>query len=122
MKRYDKIILLVLLVVFGGGIFMTARNAFDSYVTFAQAAESNRSVQVKGVAIDGTVRELDENTFTFEMEDMSGQVLRVRRTGIIPVNLFEADNVVVKGRYKDGEFVAQQILVKCPSKYEAQEK
>lgn len=101
---------------------MTARNAFDSYVTFAQAAESNRSVQVKGVAIDGTVRELDENTFTFEMEDMSGQVLRVRRTGIIPVNLFEADNVVVKGRYKDGEFVAQQILVKCPSKYEAQEK
>lgn len=121
MKRYDKLILLVLLVVFGAGIFFTARSAFDSYVTFAVAAESNRNVQVKGVAIDGTLQEMDEKTFTFEMVDMEGETHRVAHTGTIPVNLFEADNVVVKGRFDGEQFVANTILVKCPSKYQAQE-
>ena len=122
MKRYDKLILLVLLVVFGVGIFMTARSAFDTYVTFAQAQASEKNVQVRGKAIDGTVQLVDEKTFSFEMEDLEGQVVRVYNTGTIPVNLMDAEYIVVKGK-ADGTdaFNAKAIIVKCPSKYEAEQ-
>lgn len=121
MKKYDKLILLVLLVVFGVGIFMTARSAFDTYVNFAQAQASAKNVQVRGKAIEGTVQIIDEKNFSFEMEDLAGKVVRVYHSGTIPVNLMEAEYIVVKGK-ADGTdaFNAKAIMVKCPSKYEAE--
>lgn len=121
MKKYDKLILVALLVVFGAGIYFTAQSAFTSYVTFAQAKESYRSAQVKGTPMGGTLRELDDDRFSFEMKDMEGSVYRVVAKGMIPVNLFEADYVVVKGRFEGEEFVSKNVLVKCPSKYEAEQ-
>ena len=55
------------------------------------------------------------------MQDDAGEIVRVVAQGNQPVNLFEADSVVVKGKYNGSEFEAQTILVKCPSKYEAEE-
>ncbi|MCL4462911.1 MAG: cytochrome c maturation protein CcmE [Firmicutes bacterium] len=121
MKRYDKLILVVMIVVFGVGIFFTARGAFESYVSFAAAAESGRNVQIKGVAIPGSLQGIDGETFSFEMTDMEGSVYRVTHTGNVPVNLFESDNVVVKGRFENRQFMAHAILVRCPSRYEAEE-
>jgi cytochrome c-type biogenesis protein CcmE len=121
-KKYDKFILVVLLLVFGFGIFFTARSAFSSYVTFAEAAESNRNVQVKGVALEGTLQELDADSYSFELEDMSGVTHRVMATGMIPVNIFEVEYIVVQGRFTDETFTAKQVIVKCPSKYQVEEK
>ncbi|MDW7651349.1 MAG: cytochrome c maturation protein CcmE [Bacillota bacterium] len=121
MKKYDKIILIVLLAVFGVGIFMTARSAFDQYVTFAYAQEVDRNVQVRGTAIDGTIQIIDEDNFSFEMVDLEGTVLRVKHSGMIPVNLMEAEYIVVKGKAAGDMFDARTILVKCPSKYEAEQ-
>lgn len=121
MKRYDKLILVVMIVVFGLGIFTTARGAFESYVSFAAAAESGRNVQIKGVAVPGSLQGIDGETFSFEMKDMEGSVYRVTHTGNVPVNLFESDNVVVKGRFESQQFVANAILVRCPSRYVAEE-
>ncbi|NLZ94053.1 MAG: cytochrome c maturation protein CcmE [Firmicutes bacterium] len=121
MKRYDKIILLLLLVVFAVGIFLTARNALSTYVTFADAQATSRAVQVKGVAIEGTVEELGPEKYAFDMKDNNDEIVRVVANGEVPANLFEAESVVVKGKYQDSEFIAQNILVKCPSKYEAEE-
>jgi len=120
-KRYDKIILFALLVAFAFGIFITARSAMSTYVTFAQAKESGRSVQVKGLALEGTLEELEAEKYAFHMQDDAGEIVRVVAQGNQPVNLFEADSVVVKGKYNGSEFEAQTILVKCPSKYEAEE-
>jgi cytochrome c-type biogenesis protein CcmE len=39
---------------------------------------------------------------------------------MVPVNLFEAEYIVVKGRFEGEEFISKNVLVKCPSKYEAQ--
>jgi cytochrome c-type biogenesis protein CcmE len=91
-------------------------------VSFAYAQEANRSVQVKGLAIDGTVVLVDDESFTFRMEDLEGGTATVYHKGPIPQNLMEADNVVVVGRFdENGTFVAQRILVKCPSKYQAKQ-
>jgi cytochrome c-type biogenesis protein CcmE len=120
-KRYDKIVLLVLLAVFAVGAFRTISNALTPYVDFAYAAEANRSTQVKGYPLEGTLVLLDDDSFKFSLEDTSGQVAEVVHTGQLNPQMFEADNIVVVGRFNDeGIFNAQQILVKCPSKYEAQ--
>jgi len=39
--------------------------------------------------------------------------------GAKPNNFEIANAVVVKGRYEEGYFHANEILTKCPSKYEA---
>jgi cytochrome c-type biogenesis protein CcmE len=40
--------------------------------------------------------------------------------GVKPANLEEAEEIVVIGRYTQGQFEADQLLVKCPSKYQAE--
>jgi len=120
-KRYDKIVLFALLLVFAFGLFITARSAMSTYVTFADAKESGRTVQVKGQALAGTLQELGEEKYSFHMQDDAGEVVRVVAYGKQPDNLLAADSVVVKGKYNGSEFEAQTILVKCPSKYEAEE-
>ncbi|HSW58174.1 MAG TPA: cytochrome c maturation protein CcmE [Dehalococcoidales bacterium] len=122
MKRYDKAILVALIVVFGAGIFYTASGALSTYVTIAEAKESNRTVQVKGTAVTGSMRQIDNNSFSFELEDMSGSVFTVTYEGALPVNLFESDYAVVKGRFNDDTFMADSILVKCPSKFQSAKK
>lgn len=121
MKRYDKVLLLALLFAFAAGIFITARSAMSTYVSFAQAREAGHAVQVKGRALAGTLQEAETGKYAFQMQDDSGEIVRVVAYGELPANLFEAESVVVKGKYSDGAFEAQAILVKCPSKYEAEE-
>lgn len=120
-KKYDKMILILLLVAFGVGIFFTTKNMFNTYVNFAYAEASNRSVQVKGKAVEGTLETIDEKNFAFDMLDMEGRGARINARGVVPANLFEAEHVVVKGRFEGDIFKANQILVKCPSKYQPKE-
>lgn len=121
MKRYDKIILFLLLVVLGFGVFRTISGALTPYVPFAYAETAGRTVQVKGTAVDGTVTLHDEESFYFTMTDMAGSSARVFHKGFLPQNLMEAESVVVVGRFIDDEFVAGKVLVKCPSKYQARD-
>lgn len=117
MKRYDRLVLISLVAIFSLGIFMTARSAFSSYSTFAEANEHRRTAQVKGVAVDGSWRESGANSYTFELKDMAGQSHIVARQGFLPPNLFEAEYVVVIGRFEGAVFAARNILVKCPTRY-----
>ena len=50
--------------------------------------------------------------------DERGSSLPVQYGGTKPGNFDQADQVVVIGRYQEGVFLADQLLVKCPSKYQ----
>jgi cytochrome c-type biogenesis protein CcmE len=39
---------------------------------------------------------------------------------VVPGNFDQATSIVAIGHYKDGTFAAEQLLVKCPSKYQAE--
>jgi cytochrome c-type biogenesis protein CcmE len=39
--------------------------------------------------------------------------------GVRPGSFEDGVEVLVEGRYKDGVFTAENVLTKCPSKYEA---
>jgi cytochrome c-type biogenesis protein CcmE len=44
--------------------------------------------------------------------------MKVVLDGSKPNNFEMAENVVAKGKVKDGYFYAKEVLTKCPSKYE----
>jgi cytochrome c-type biogenesis protein CcmE len=44
----------------------------------------------------------------------------VQYHGVIPGNFDQATMVVAIGRYKGDHFEAEQLLVKCPSKYQTE--
>jgi len=51
------------------------------------------------------------------MRDETGTVRKVRYNNPKPANFEEAEKVVVQGKSQNEVFVADNILVKCPSKY-----
>ncbi len=52
------------------------------------------------------------------MIDDNNREVKVVLDGAKPNNFELATSVVAKGRYKDGCFHANELLTKCPSKYE----
>lgn len=93
-----------------------------TYVTFPEAVESGRQVQVRGTWVKdkGADYNPSENLFTFTMQDEDGNHMPIRFHDAKPNNFELAEEVVVGGRVENGEFLASDLLTKCPSKYEAE--
>lgn len=93
------------------------------YVTVSEAQAGNEFVQVMGKIDTATVQySQDLSRLEFTLIDMTDSVnaqrLPVVYYGTVPGNFDQATSVVVKGKPQEGQFVAEQILVKCPSKYQ----
>jgi cytochrome c-type biogenesis protein CcmE len=111
---------LSVLVVFGAVAFMNLNKTMAPYVTFTEAKASERAVQVAGFPNHAKARfDPGRSEFRFEMRNDAGDLMPVAYRGVKPGNFDQAETVVVVGRYAEGVFQASQILVKCPSKYEA---
>ena len=114
-------IALVLLAVAAGFGVSSFRKSMTPYISFAEAKRSSGQVQVNGVlANKDYVLERDRQFLKFDLRDETGDVLTVEYTGVIPGNFDQATSVVAIGRYEGGKFAADQLLVKCPSKYQAE--
>ena len=46
--------------------------------------------------------------------------MKVTYDGAKPGNFDQASHVVCVGKYNNGVFVAKELLIKCPSKYQEQ--
>ena len=107
-------------IIIGFGIY--AISSFESsitpYVSIEEAISSGESVQVKGTRLDNGRFDIENNVFTFTLQDGEGNQLIVVYDGAKPGNFDQATEVVCQGAYKDGKFHAKNILVKCPSKYQ----
>ena len=62
----------------------------------------------------------EEQYMNFRLRDERGEVLTVEYRGVIPGNFDQATSIVAIGRYRNDRFEAEQLLVKCPSKYQAE--
>ncbi len=91
-----------------------------AYSDLAYAEQSGKRVQVKGVWVKEEPAEYDSkvNRFTFTMQDTTGRNVRVVYNNARPNNFELAQSIVVKGRLEGGVMHADEILTKCPSKYE----
>ena len=111
-------VIIVAALIFGAISFVDTN---VEYTDFGSAASSNKKVQVKGTWVKEKEAEFDgkNSQFVFYMKDDNGKEMRVVLDGAKPNNFELADAIVVKGRCQDGYFHANDILTKCPSKYEA---
>ena len=117
-----KYLLAAVLVTAAVAIGVTSfRKTVTPYVSFAEARRSSGMVQVKGVLADKkyVVREGDQ-FLRFRLKDDGNEVVEVRYKGVIPGNFDQATSIVAIGSSQDGPFEAEQLLVKCPSKYQAE--
>jgi cytochrome c-type biogenesis protein CcmE len=57
--------------------------------------------------------------FSFHMKDESGKVKKVVYSRPKPNNFEQADRLVVIGELRNDVFYADEMLMKCPSKYNA---
>ena len=113
------VILLALIGVFGFFVVQSFGETVQGYETFAEADASGRRAHVAGMWLPTQPVAYDPaaNEFTFTMADEDGTPRRVVYPKPKPANFEDAEKVVVDGRMEGDVFVADHILVKCPSKY-----
>jgi cytochrome c-type biogenesis protein CcmE len=101
-------------VLFGATSF---QNSLTPYVTVAEAKSAKGTVQVSGLLGDQGNYDA-AGSFTFTLKDDKNNNLTVVYKHPKPANFDQATGVVAIGRYENGLFQAESLLVKCPSKYE----
>jgi cytochrome c-type biogenesis protein CcmE len=125
-----KVHLFVILIV-GIAIFVIASTAGDAsvYVTFEEALSLQQNGQDQSVHVVGTltrdaqgaitgIDHGDKLSFSFTMQDQSMAVRTVLYNEPMPPDFERSEQVVVIGKMKGDVFLAEKILLKCPSKYQ----
>lgn len=115
-------------------IIMTSIGDASSYESFTTAKEMKHNGNDKAIHVVGqlkkdtngevtglNVRE-DKVSFTFTLVDNEGIEQEVFYNEPVPADFTRSESVVVIGAYKNDEiFIADKILMKCPSKYQETE-
>ncbi|MEM7245923.1 MAG: cytochrome c maturation protein CcmE [Acidobacteriota bacterium] len=99
-------------------VYMTSMEEFDPI-----RARADR-IRVAGWVADDSIDQERERLVTrFRLRDEAGAVaVPVRYDGVLPDLFTEGGQVVATGQLNDsGTFVAEHLMTKCPSKYEALE-
>jgi cytochrome c-type biogenesis protein CcmE len=112
-------VLIVAFLAYGATSF---KSNLTPYVSFEEAQRSARKVQVAGGLVpDSTTYIEDKGMLQFGMVEEDGNTMTVLYEGVKPGNFEEATQIVAIGTYSEGVFHANQLLVKCPSKYQGLE-
>ena len=112
------VVLLLVAAVFGMTSF---KKTMTPYISFTEARRAPGMVQVNGVlASKNYVLKRDEQFLEFDLKDPHGEIMKVEYRGVIPGNFDQATSIVAIGHYSENRFRAEQLLVKCPSKYQAE--
>ena len=118
----SKLIFGILLIVASGALGLSAFNkSLTPYVSFREAKAASGAVQVSGVVLKTKVAyDARNGTLQFPLKDHTGEVMHVVYEGGKPNNFDQAEQVVAIGKCENGTFLADSLLTKCPSKYEAE--
>lgn len=126
MKKSYIIALVVIAAAIG--IIVVSAGESSTYVTFGEAFQlasngSSKSIHVVGELkkengeIVGIHPGADKVSFSFILVDLNGKEQEVYYNEPMPADFTRSEKVVVIGGYQNDLFVAQKILLKCPSKY-----
>jgi cytochrome c-type biogenesis protein CcmE len=115
-------VVLVSLAIVGVSVAFIA-NA-SPYVTVSEARKSGATnVHLKGKLVKTSIHnDLKERKIRFQIQDASGEVMDVIYSGAPPQDMSQATEIVAIGSVKGSEFHSDKLLIKCPSKYEGNEK
>ncbi len=117
-------IIIVLFLIWGTSAFLKTT---VQYVSINEARRATRTVQVMGkIDFDAVNYNTKDSRLEFAIYDANAknketaERMKVVYYGVVPGNFDQATSVVLKGKSKGDIFVAEQMLVKCPSKYQGE--
>ncbi len=126
-------ILALIVVALGVVIVISTAGDASSYVSFNEAYElaqggSNKKIHVvgglkkgDGGQVEGVETSADKLSFSFIMVDEHNREQKVFYPEPVPADFVRSEQVVVVGSYRNDLFIADKILMKCPSKYQEEE-
>ena len=105
----------------GAGGYALRGGTMASYASVAEAKAQERNVQVFGYLYSKGAYD-EQGRWHFDIQGDNGDVLTVVYPHTKPANFEQAISVVAIGQYdrQSDHFVADRLLVKCPSKYQEQ--
>lgn len=111
--------MIILAVVMG---YFGLQQSFRPYtMSVAEAQNAQRSVQLQGY-LGSKGAYLPDGRFSFDLQDSTGKMVKVVYAQPRPSNFEQAVSIVAVGHYDQAQqvFIADELLVKCPSKYQEQ--
>lgn len=118
-------IVAILMIAAAIALLTTAADDMSTYATFGQAARSGDRVKIAGQLSKD--KEMyynpaeDPNYFSFYIKDTEGEERKVVLLSEKPQDFELSEQIVLTGQMKGDEFVATDMLMKCPSKYKDEE-
>jgi cytochrome c-type biogenesis protein CcmE len=123
MSKSMYVIGILLIAGFAALMVLEMQKASTQYVTSVDdaLAAKNRPIQFRGtIAHDKTTYERSTHELRFVLKDDQGKTLEVRYRGPKPANMDTADIAVAIGCIDRGALKADEVLLKCPSKYKGE--
>ena len=117
---FISMIVIIIISTFGDAstyvTFSKAKNVYESgsLTKFHVVGKLNKDEENN---IEGLKKGDDKMSFTFQMIDEDGMKENVFYGEPMPPDFLLSEQVVVIGGYENNTFVADDILLKCPSKY-----
>lgn len=114
----------IILVALGAFFIFNSSSDVSTYANFDEATDGKRVKVVGELAKD---REMiydplnAPDEFKFFLKDNDGEVKQVLLKQTKPQDFERSESIVVTGTMVKDVFVADEILMKCPSKYKDQE-
>ncbi len=110
-------------------IIITTFGDASTYVSFSEANSLYSSGNFSKIHVVGKLNKSPKDkiigikkgddmlSFTFEMVDEKGKKENVFYGEPMPPDFLLSEQIVVIGSYNNNQFIANEILLKCPSKY-----
>ena len=106
-------------------LIFSTKNEIGAYSTFEDARSNHTKVKIVGQLSKHKEMEYDPakdpNYFSFYMTDANGEENKVVLLSEKPQDFELSEQIVATGKMNDNQFVASEILLKCPSKYKDEE-
>jgi len=123
MKKIHILALIMLAV--GAYVLITASKDVSTYANYADA-ESGQRVRIAGTLAKEKEMiyqpDINPEEFSFYMTDANGETKQVKLDQAKPQEFERSETIVVTGYLdKTDIFYADDILIKCPSKYKNEE-
>jgi cytochrome c-type biogenesis protein CcmE len=105
-------------------IFTTTQSTASYFLTVEELHDKGSAIYDRNVRVSGKVvgDSVDFNSrdliLRFEIVGESGEALPIVFNGPKPDQMRHEAEAIVEGKYDGNDFTAQELLLKCPSRYE----
>jgi cytochrome c-type biogenesis protein CcmE len=125
----------IVIIAIAIAVIISTAGEASTYVSFREAFSMAEQQKTTSIHVVGTLKkdesgqilgmhyapQLDPNYFEFTMVDQNGEEQKVVYLNPKPQDLERSEQIVIIGSVRKNTFVADKILMKCPSKYQDNE-